>query len=167
VVPANVPPGADAAAGSPAADGTSVDGASADASPVDGGALVRMPLAEVPPAYVRGALDESESASRDSWDTGSGPPAPGAAHARALQIELAPPPPSVARSLHLTVGELVVTVTVSFEDPATHLPVALTTTMLRPDLFRIVIRATAAPTPAGDTDGFAASWTHTVQGWEP
>src|SRR5439155_16003161 len=44
--------------------------------------------------------------------------------ARALQIELAPPPSSVARSLRLGAGELVATVTVSFEDPVTRRPVA-------------------------------------------
>ena len=105
-----------------------------------------------------------------------GPTAPGpygtasgaaeAGRARALQIELAPPPPSVARSLRLGAGELVATVTVSFEDPAVHSPVALTTAMLRPDLFRIVILASAAQ-PAEGTDGFATTWTHTVAGWEP
>jgi UTRA domain len=90
----------------------------------------------------------------------------GASRARALQIELSPPPPSVARSLRLGAGELVTTVTVSFEDPAAHSPVALTTAMLRPDLFRIVIEASAAQ-PAEDTDGFATNWTRTVAGWEP
>ena len=82
-----------------------------------------------------------------------------------MQVELTPPPPSVARSLRLAAGELVATVTVSFEDPAAHRPVAITTAMLRPDLFRIVIQATAEP--AGRTDGFASVWTHATAGWEP
>ena len=86
------------------------------------------------------------------------------AHPRALQIELAPPPSSVARSLRLAAGEQVATVTVSFEDPA-HRPVAITTAMLRPDLFRIVIQAGAGPD--GRSDGFASVWTHAATGWEP
>jgi hypothetical protein len=87
------------------------------------------------------------------------------ARPRALQIELAPPPSSVARSLRLAAGELVATVTVSFEDPVAHRPVAITTAMLRPDLFRIVIQAGAGPD--GRTDGFASAWTHAATGWEP
>jgi len=86
-----------------------------------------------------------------------------AAQARALQIELAPPPPSVARSLRLAAGEPVAMVTVSFENPATHRPVAITTAMLRPDLFRIVIEAA----PAGRAGGSASVWTHAATGWEP
>jgi hypothetical protein len=88
-----------------------------------------------------------------------------AGRARAVQIELAPPPPAVSRSLRLSAGELVATVTVSFEDPAAHRPVAITTAMLRPELFRIVIQATAAP--EGPTGGFASVWTHAAAGWEP
>ena len=88
-----------------------------------------------------------------------------AARPRALQIELAPPPSSVARSLRLAAGELVATVTVSFEDPVAHRPVAITTAMLRPDLFRIVIQAGAGPD--GPSDGLASVWTHAATGWEP
>ncbi len=91
----------------------------------------------------------------------------GAGNARALQIELGPPPPSVARTLRLAAGELVAIVTVSFEDPAEHSPVALTMAMLRPDLFRIVIQGTGGAIPDGDLDGFATAWTHAVVGWEP
>jgi len=94
---------------------------------------------------------------------GAAPPV--VARPRALQIELAPPPASVARSLRLAAGEPVATVTVSFEDPAAHRPVAITTAMLRPDLFRIVIEAGAGPDgPDGD---FASVWTHAAAGWEP
>ena len=91
----------------------------------------------------------------------------GTGHARALQIEMAPPPPSVARSLRLSAGELVATVTVSFEDPAAHSPVALTMAMLRPDLFRIVVQATTSAVPAAGVDGLASVWTHDAAGWEP
>jgi hypothetical protein len=91
----------------------------------------------------------------------------GAGLARALQIELAAPPPSVARSLRLSAGELVATVTVSFEDPDAHSPVALTMAMLRPDLFRIVVQGTTSAVAAGGLDALATAWTHTAAGWEP
>jgi DNA-binding GntR family transcriptional regulator len=90
-----------------------------------------------------------------------------AGHARALQIEMAPPPPSVARSLRLSAGEPVATVTVSFEDPAAHSPVALTMAMLRPDLFRIVVQATTSDLPDAGLEGSATFWTHAAAGWEP
>ena len=60
---------------------------------------------------------------------------------------------------------LVATVTVSFEDPVARRPVAITTAMLRPDLFRIVIQAGAGPDRP--SDGFASVWTHAATGWEP
>jgi UTRA domain len=140
--PADEPP-----AGSPPADG-----APADAAPGEG---VSPP--EAAPAE-RGSPPDDRAA-------GDGPPAAVTGRARAVQIELAPPPPSVARSLRLSAGELVATVTVCFEDPAAHRPVAITTAMLRPDLFRIVIQATAAP--GGHPDGFESVWTHAAADWEP
>jgi DNA-binding GntR family transcriptional regulator len=113
------------------------------------------------------APGESGSAPGEARVTGDGAPTATAGRARALQIELTPPPSSVARSLRLAAGELVATVTVSFEDPESRRPVAITTAMLRPDLFRIVIQATGAPAPAGRVDGFASVWTHATAGWEP
>jgi UTRA domain len=135
----------------PAADSPPAGGAPADAAPGEGGS---------PPAAV-----PAESGSPPDASASDRPPPAVTGRARAVQIELAPPPPSVSRSLRLSAGELVATVTVSFEDPATHRPVAITTAMLRPDLFRIVIQATAAPD--GRTDGFASVWTHATAGWEP
>jgi UTRA domain/Bacterial regulatory proteins, gntR family len=133
----------------PPADSPPAGGAPADAAPGEGGS----PPA-IPPAGSGSPPDASASAG-----------SPPASRARAVQIELAPPPPSVSRSLRLSAGELVATVTVSFEDPATHRPVAITTAMLRADLFRIVIQATAAPD--GRTDGFTSVWTHATAGWDP
>ena len=127
-------------------------------APVEAGSPVAGPQAD--------AL-QAAGPQADALPSAGPPPVARAGRARALQIELAPPPPSVARSLRLAAGELVAMITVSFEDPAANCPVALTTAMLRPDLFRIVIQATAAPAPAEDTDGFATAWTHTAQGWEP
>ncbi len=100
------------------------------------------------------------------WPAQPDEPAAGPGLARAVQIELAPPPPSVARSLRLGAGEPVATVTVNFEDPVAHHPIALTTAMLRPDLFRIVVHAAAATSAAGP-DVLATAWTHTTPDWEP
>jgi DNA-binding GntR family transcriptional regulator len=125
-----------------------------DYPPVDG-----LPVAAPAAAGAAGSPSRAADAAGKSTS-----PAP-AAQARALQIELAPPPPSVARSLRLAAGEPVAMVTVSFEDPAAHRPVAVTTAMLRPDLFRIVIQAAAGPD--GRTGGFASVWTHAATGWEP
>ena len=83
--------------------------------------------------------------------------------AAALQIEMGLPPPSAARTLRLSAGELVATVTVSFVVPATGVPVALTMAMLRPELFRIVVEAA----PGEGADVLASAWTHTADGWEP
>jgi len=125
-----------------------------DYPPVDG-----LPVAAPAAAGTAGSPSRAAGAAGKSTS-----PAP-AAQARALQIELAPPPPSVARSLRLAAGEPVAVVTVSFEDPAAHRPVAITTAMLRPDLFRIVIQAAAGPD--GRAGGFASVWTHATTGWEP
>lgn len=91
----------------------------------------------------------------------------GSGRPRALQVEMAPPPPSVARSLRLSAGDMVTTVTVTFEEPASHSPAALTVAMLRPELFRIVMRTTASAAPEADVDGFATAWTRADAGWEP
>jgi hypothetical protein len=99
------------------------------------------------------------------WPGQADEPAAGPGVARAVQIELAPPPPSVARSLRLSAGEPVATVTVNFEDPVAHHPIALTTAMLRPDLFRIVVSAAGATSAAG-TEALATAWTQTAPGWE-
>ena len=128
-----------------------------DYPPVDG-LPAAGPAAGVPAAGGDGSPSPAAPAGKDA-----GPAA--AARPRALQIELAPPPSSVARSLRLAAGELVATVTVSFEDPAAHRPIAITTAMLRPDLFRIVIQAGAGP--GVRPDGFASVWTHATAGWEP
>jgi hypothetical protein len=63
---------------------------------------------------------------------------------RAIQLELTLPPPSVARSLRLSAGQPVATVTVRFDDPLMGAPTALSMAMLRPDLFRIVVQVPGA-----------------------
>jgi DNA-binding GntR family transcriptional regulator len=85
----------------------------------------------------------------------------------AVQIEMGLPPPSAARTLRLSAGEPVATVTVSFAMPGTGAPVALTMAMLRPELFRIVVEAVPPHAGAEGAGALASAWTHTVDGWEP
>jgi len=66
------------------------------------------------------------------------------AYAKAVDLELAPPQPSVARSLRLPPGQAAISVTIRFDDPATGAPVGLTMVTLVPDQFRIVIQAGGA-----------------------
>jgi chorismate synthase len=62
----------------------------------------------------------------------------------ALNVELRPPQPSVARGLHLNPGESAITVTIRFDVAAA--PMALTVVMLRPDFFKVSVETAAAPT---------------------
>ena len=133
------------------------------AGPADG--EVDGPQADEPQAGTPAAAGGTGPPSPEAGAAGKGTAPAVAGRPRALQIELAPPPSSVARSLRLGAGGLVATVTVSFEDPVARRPVAITTAMLRPDLFRIVIQAGAGPD--GPSDGFASVWTHAATGWEP
>jgi DNA-binding GntR family transcriptional regulator len=64
-----------------------------------------------------------------------------AACARAVDLELAPPQPSIARSLRLSPGQAAISVTIRFDDRGTGAPVGLTTVTLKPDRFRVVIQA--------------------------
>ena len=94
------------------------------------------------------------------------PAGPGGPRPGAVQIEMGLPPPSAARTLRLAAGEPVATVTVSFIDPASGSPVALTMAMLRPELFRVVVEATPPEAPEGRVDGLASAWTHAGDGWD-
>ena len=79
-----------------------------------------------------------------------------------LHIEVQAPPPSVARSLRLTVGQPAMMVTVRFDD--THArPVALTVAVLRPDMFRVVLETPQPPLPDGDVGTLSGAWTHAVE----
>ena len=80
------------------------------------------------------------------------PPAPAdadnpvtAGRPAALNVELSPPQPSIARGLHLAPGQPAITVTIRFDQSS--VPVALTVVMLRPDFFKVSVE-TASP-PAG------------------
>jgi hypothetical protein len=64
---------------------------------------------------------------------------PGATSARAVDIELSPPQPAVARSLRLMPGQSAFSVTIRFDDLVAHTPVGLTVVILKPEFFRVVI----------------------------
>ena len=64
--------------------------------------------------------------------------------AAAVSVEMSPPQPSVARSLRLSPGLPVITVTVRFDDTATGEPAGLTVVMLKPELFRVAIDTSQA-----------------------
>jgi len=90
-----------------------------------------------------------------------------AGHARALQMEMQPPSPSVARSLRLAVGQPATTVTIRFEGDPAGRPVALIVAVLRPDLFRIVVESQPCALPSLSADASPVSWTCAAADWEP
>jgi DNA-binding GntR family transcriptional regulator len=64
--------------------------------------------------------------------------------AAAVSVEMIPPQPAVARSLRLSPGQPVITVTVRFADSATGAASGLTMVMLKPELFRVEIETAEA-----------------------
>jgi DNA-binding GntR family transcriptional regulator len=84
----------------------------------------------------------------------------------ALDVEMKPPPPSIARSLRLSAGQPAAKVTVRFDDPAAGRPAALTVAVLRPELFRIVVQTGEAPLPGGEAGSVPAAWARTADGWD-
>ena len=74
------------------------------------------------------------------------------AYASAVDLELAPPQPSVARSLRLVPGQSAVSVTIRFDDHATGTPVGLTVVVLKPDQFRVVVEM-GGPLSRGEEPG--------------
>ena len=82
----------------------------------------------------------------------------------ALHVEMQPPPPSIARSLRLSAGQPAAKVTVRFDDPATDRPAALTVSVLRPELFRIVVQTAEPPVPGGEAGGGPGAWARTIEG---
>ncbi len=85
----------------------------------------------------------------------------------ALHVEMQAPPPSVARSLRLTAGQPAMMVTVRFDDSELRTPVALTTAVLRADMFRLVLQSPDPPLPEDRPGSLAGSWTDAAEGWEP
>jgi DNA-binding GntR family transcriptional regulator len=85
----------------------------------------------------------------------------------ALHVEMQAPPPSVARSLRLSAGQPAMMVIVRFDDLALARPVALTTAVLRADMFRLVLQSPQPPLPGAGAASLAGSWTDAAEDWEP
>jgi GntR family transcriptional regulator len=66
-------------------------------------------------------------------------PASQGAQPTAVDLELVPPQPSIARSLRLPPGQPAVTVTIRFSHGGS--PAALTIVIMKPDLFRVAVEA--------------------------
>jgi DNA-binding GntR family transcriptional regulator len=97
-------------------------------------------------AYVPGAVADLAAEEPDDFEEvmHSPPvtlPAVNAVQASAVDLELAPPQPSVARSLRLLPGQSAISVTIRFDDQTSGSPVGLTTVTLKPHYFRVVIQA--------------------------
>jgi DNA-binding GntR family transcriptional regulator len=85
----------------------------------------------------------------------------------ALYVEMQAPPPSVARSLRLSPGQPAMMVTVRFEDRALGRSIALTTAVLRADMFRLVLQTPEPSLPDDRVGSLAVSWTDAAGDWEP
>jgi DNA-binding GntR family transcriptional regulator len=107
-------------------------------------------------AYVPGTSGVAPDAPGDFDAALQGPPVAllnGGVHARAVDLELTPPQPSVARSLRLLAGQPAISVTIRFDDHVTGAPAGLTSVTLKPHHFRIVIQAgDQLPSPAGPAE---------------
>lgn len=110
-------------------------------------ALATTYLASPPPGLAMGDHPTSPAAAltvlpaalaepngQDESADGAGPFA-----ARAVSVEMLPPPPSVARTLRMAVGASATLITARFDDTTTGSPAALTVVVLHPDLFRIAL----------------------------
>lgn len=133
-----IPGSAEGGGSAPAGPGQAEDAASA-AVPLN---LLRL---LVPAAEDRAA--HAGTGNRSAGEAMPARPDELAGQPRALHIEMRPPAPSVARSLRLDHSQSAVVVGVRFDDPASGTPVALTVTVLRPDMFRIVVTSAAAQPP--------------------
>jgi DNA-binding GntR family transcriptional regulator len=85
----------------------------------------------------------------------------------ALHIEMQAPPPSVARSLRLSAGQPAMMVTIRFDDQELGRPVALTTAVLRADMFRLVLQSPDSAPPGERAGSLAGAWTDAAGDWEP
>jgi UTRA domain len=157
-------------AGQPASEGG--DSLSVPPAALAALALIAVPGTDggMPPAGIPGAEEETAGTADDAA-ADTGPADTGEQDAtwlpRALFIELQPPPPAVARSLRLSVGQSAAMVTVRFDDPRRGRTAALTVAVLRPDMFRIVVESPASPSPDRTAGSFSGAWTTALQDWEP
>jgi DNA-binding GntR family transcriptional regulator len=109
------------------------------------GEPVAIATAYVPEPYAESVGDPDTESFADVLLTVPGVESSGITmSASAVDLELAPPQPSVARSLGLVPGQSAVSVTIRFDDPATGTPAGLTVVNLKPEHFRVVVHAGAA-----------------------
>lgn len=107
-----------------------------------GGEPVAISTAYVPDAVAKMVSDDDVLSFADALQAlPGGTAAPRGAYAAAVDMELSPPQPSVARSLRLVPGQSAISVTIRFDDTATRAPVGLSVVILKPDRFRVVIEA--------------------------
>jgi DNA-binding GntR family transcriptional regulator len=109
-----------------------------------GGEPVAISTAYVPGSAVDGGPVDKGTVEPDAFEAiMHGPPAVASetVRARAVDLELTPPQPSVARSLRLQPGQPAISVTVRFDDRAAGIPAGLTVVTLKPHYFRVVIQA--------------------------
>ena len=124
------------------------------------------------PPQMEGLVRDFTAATSPAGPPSAGPPSR-AGRPCAFQVELAPPAPSVARTLRLAPGEPAATVTVRFgaepdaRDGVHYAVIALSVAVLRPDRFRIVVESPGIPRPAVGPDGLPGAWTHAAGDWEP
>ena len=86
---------------------------------------------------------------------------------RALIVEMQQPPNSVARKLGVPVGQPAVMVMVRFDDPELERPAAVTISVLRPELFRIVVESPASPQSESSDGQTSDAWAHALEDWNP
>ena len=121
--------------------------------------------AAVSTAYLNGSLADEDAEPGQEADQGlSSLGTMQTALAAAVSVEMGPPQPSIARSLRLSPGQPVITVTIRFDDSATGEPAGLTVVMLKPELFRVSVDTTEAPVAAPLSP---PSRTRGAGGWVP
>lgn len=107
-----------------------------------GGEPVAIATSYVPERFAGSLGEPAEAPFEDVLLTVAGArEQPDPARATAVDLEMAPPQPSVARGLGLTPGQSAVSVTIRFDDTATGAPAGLTILSLKPEHFRVVIQA--------------------------
>jgi DNA-binding GntR family transcriptional regulator len=108
---------------------------------VAGAEAIAVSTAYVPGAPADGGDDEPETFEAVVSMPPGGFGGAAGVRAQAADLEMAPPQPSVARSLRLLPGQPATSVTIRFVDRAAGTPVGLTIVTLKPHHFRVVIQA--------------------------
>jgi DNA-binding GntR family transcriptional regulator len=128
--------------------------------------------AAVSTAYLRDAPDDDDKDADLAADEELSPfgAVVNTMSAAAVSVEMSPPQPAVARSLRLSPGQAVTTVTIRFDGADAAPPSGLTVVMLKPELFRVTVDTTEEPvaTPlSGRRVETVTIWTRVRLTWEP